>query len=79
MARKVLGDIMPMEALTGDTLDIFELFDFEFRELVRYFENPEIKFPKPKRMLGRWLGIAESVRQAMCYYIVLTDRGTVIT
>ena len=37
MARKVLGDIMPMEALTGDTLDIFELFNFEFRELVRSF------------------------------------------
>ena len=29
-------------------------------------------------MLGRWLGIAEYVGQAMCYYI-LTDRGTIIT
>ena len=51
---------------------------FEFREPVRYFENPEIKFPKPKRKLGQWLGIAEPVGQAMCYYI-LTDRGTIIT
>ena len=42
MARKALGDIMPLEALTGDTPDISELFDF-----VRYFENPEIKLPKP--------------------------------
>ena len=56
MARKALGDIMPIEALTSDTLDISELFDFEFREPVRYFKNPEIKFPKSKRMLGWWLG-----------------------
>ena len=33
MARKALGDVMPMEVLTSDTLDISELFDFEFREL----------------------------------------------
>ena len=78
MAQKALGDIMPMEALTGDTPDTSELFDFEFREPVRYFENPEIKFPKPKRMLGQWLGIAESGGQAMCYYI-LAERGTVVT
>ena len=64
---ETLGDIMPMEALTGDMPDISELFDFEFREPVRYFENPEIKFRKPKQMLGRWLGITESVGQAMCY------------
>ena len=43
MARKELGDITPLEALTGDTPDISELFDFEFREPVRYLENPEIK------------------------------------
>ena len=52
MAQKALGDIMPLEALTGDTLDISELFDFELREKVRYFENPEKKFPKLKWMLG---------------------------
>ena len=28
MARKALGDITPLEALTGDTPDISELFDF---------------------------------------------------
>ena len=56
MARKALGDIMPLEASTGDTPDISELFDFELREPVRYVENPEIKFPTPKRMLGQWLG-----------------------
>ena len=50
MAWKALGDITPLEALSGDTPDISEIFDFEFRELVRYFENPEIKFPKPKWM-----------------------------
>ena len=61
MTRKALGDITPVGALTGDTLDISELFDFEFREPVRHLENPEMKFPKSKRMLGRWLGIAESV------------------
>ena len=33
-------------------------------------DNPEVKFPKHKVKLGRWLGIAESMGQVMCYYIL---------
>ena len=40
-------------------------------------DNPEVKFPQLKTNLDRWLGIATSVGQALCYYI-LTANGTVI-
>lgn len=77
-ARKALGDRTPIEVLTGDTPDISELFDFELYEPVSYLNNPDIKFPQAKRKLGRWMGIAESVGQAMCYYI-LNENGNIIT
>ena len=64
--------------LTGDTPDISEIFDFEFYEPVSYLNNPDIKFPQAKRKLGRWVGIAESVGQVMCYYI-LNENGNIIT
>ena len=76
-SREALNGKTPMEVLTGDTPDISDLFDFEFFEPVSYMDNPQVKFPERKVKLGRWLGIAESVGQAMCYYI-LTERGTVI-
>jgi hypothetical protein len=41
-------------------------------------DNPKVKFPQLKTKLGRWLGIATNVGQALCYYI-LTANGTVIT
>ena len=77
-ARKALDYRTPIEVLTGDTPDISELFDFEFYEPVSYLNNPDIKFPQAKRKLGRWVGIAESVGQAMCYYI-LNENGNIIT
>ncbi|EEC44126.1 predicted protein [Phaeodactylum tricornutum CCAP 1055/1] len=76
-ARKALNWQTPLTVMTGDTSDISELLDFEFYEPVQYFDNPEIKFPQAKAKVGRWLGIATNVGQAMCYY-VLTDKGTVI-
>ena len=64
--------------LLGDTPDILELFDFEFYQLGQHMDNLEVKFPQLKTKLGQWLGIATSVGQALCYYI-LTANGTVIT
>jgi hypothetical protein len=77
-ARKALGYKTPHEVLLGNTPDISELFDFEFYQPVQYMDNPELKFPQLKTKLGQWLGIATSMGQALCYYI-LTANGTVIT
>jgi hypothetical protein len=78
-ARKALDYKTPHEVLLGNTPDISELFDFEFYQPVQYMDNPEVKFPQLKTKLGQWLGIATSVGQALCYYILLTANGTVIT
>jgi hypothetical protein len=77
-ARKALDYKTPHKVLLGNTPDISELFDFEFYQPVQYMENPEVKFPQLKTKLGQWLGIATSVGQSLCYYI-LTANGTVIT
>jgi hypothetical protein len=77
-ARKALAWITPITAMTGDTHDISEILVFEFFEPVQYFDNPDVKFPQNKAKVGRWLGIATNVGQALCYHI-LTDKGTVIT
>ena len=77
-ARKALDYKTPHEVLLGDTPDISELFDFKIYQPVQYMDNAEVKFPQLKTKLGRWLGIATSVGQALCYYN-LTANGTVIT
>ena len=77
-AQQALDYKTPHEIMLGDTPDILELFDFEFYQPVQYMDNPEVKFPQLKTKLGRWLSIATSVGQAMCYYI-RTVNGTVIT
>jgi hypothetical protein len=78
-ARQALDYKTPHEVMLGKTPDISELFDFGFYQpVLQYMDYPKVKFPQLKTKLGRWLGIATSVGQAMCYYI-LTVNGTVIT
>jgi hypothetical protein len=65
----------PYEAIYGHTPDISSLCEFDFYEPVWYFDPHT--FPKDNRLLGRWLGEAHQVGQAMCYWI-LTNTGRVI-
>ncbi len=62
----------PYEAIYNHTPDISSLCEFDFYEPVWYYEPNE--FPEDKRILGRWLGEAHKVGQAMCYWI-LTSTG----
>jgi hypothetical protein len=59
----------PYEAVMGHTPDILSLTTFNFYEPVWYLEQTK-EFPKPKRKMGRWLGEAYNIGQALCYWIL---------
>ena len=65
----------PIEIVTGHTPDISELVDYGLYDPC-YFYEP-VDFPMDRKILGRWLGPAHSVGQALCYWI-LTSQGIVI-
>jgi hypothetical protein len=67
------------EQVTGETLDISKWLDFEFYDLVWWWDRPN----KPNindetKRLGRWLGISHRVGSDLCYWIV-TDSGQVVS
>jgi hypothetical protein len=74
--RFVLDGRTPYEAVLGHTPDISSISTFNFYEPIWYLEQTE-EFPKPRRMLGRWLGEAYNIGQALCYW-VLPMSGTPI-
>jgi hypothetical protein len=61
-----------VERLTGNSVDISEWLDFEFYDIVWYWDGPNRTDENPK--LGRWLGIAHRIGSNMCYW-VLNDKG----
>jgi hypothetical protein len=65
----------PYELVTGNTPDISEYTDYDWYAPLWYYDD--VPFPANKRILGRWLGIAHRVGQALCYWI-LTQNGQVI-
>jgi hypothetical protein len=65
----------PYEAIYGHPPDMSSLCAFDFHEPV-WFYDPH-SFPEENRILGRWLGEAHHIGQAMCYW-VLTKTGRVI-
>jgi hypothetical protein len=71
----ILGSRTPEERITGATPDIFEFIHFTRSQWVWYKEPTS--FPEADVRLGRWLGVAGDVGQAMTYW-VLTNKKTVI-
>ena len=67
-------DRLALQRLTGDTTDILEWLDFEFYDLVKYWDDRD---DENKSSIGRWLGVSHHVGNALCYWI-LTNKGTVI-
>lgn len=65
----------PEERMSGQTPDISEYAHFEWMEWV-WYRKPS-QFPEEDLQLGRWLGVAQDVGQAMTYWI-LTHKGTVV-
>ncbi len=58
----------PYEMLTGNTPDISEFLEFQWYQPVWYYE-PGV-FPHQDKLLGRWIGVAHRIGQAMCYWIL---------
>src|SRR5512137_399541 len=72
-----LGNRTPTEWLLGYTPDITVLLQFQFWEPV-YYAKYDAKFPADNtEMLGRFVGIAENVGNAMTFKI-LTEEGKII-
>jgi hypothetical protein len=65
----------PIEVLTGETSDSSEYTNFDFYGWVKY-KDPNSTLADDVT-LGRWLGVAHSVGQAMTYWI-LKSNGYVI-
>ena len=66
----------PMEALTGVTPDISAMLHFTFWEPVYYLDpGDELSFPSsPHEKLGRFVGIAENVGDALTFKILTIQR-----
>ncbi|MFN9979733.1 MAG: hypothetical protein ACK53Y_07460, partial [bacterium] len=67
--RFILDGRTPYEAVLGHTPDISSLATFSFYEPVWFIDQTE-EFPKPRRKIGRWLGEAYNISQAMCYWVL---------
>ena len=76
-ASEKLGGRTPAEWLLGYTPDITPLVQFMFYEPVYYKVHTE-QFPDPSEALGRYVGVAETVGNAMSFKI-LTETGKIIT
>jgi hypothetical protein len=74
--RFILDGRTPYEAVMGSTPDILSLATFNFYEPVWYIDQTA-EFPQPKRKLGRWLGEAYDIGQAMCYWVLPKSSGPI--
>ena len=67
----------PFEHVIGSTPDISPLAMFQFYQPV-YYRMPMAQFPFEKRLIGRWLGLADDCTDDMAYEI-LTQEGNHVT
>lgn len=70
-----LGSRTPEEHITGTTPDISEYIHFTWSQWIWYKEPTP--FPGTDVHLGKWMGVAQDVGQAMTYW-VLTSKRTII-
>ncbi len=64
------------EIVFGFTPDISEYVEFEFYDYCWYWDTPQ-GYPHEKKHIGRWLGVAHRVGQAMVFW-VMNANGKVI-
>jgi len=58
----------PYELVTGNTPDISEYLAFRWYQPVYYFDTAA--FPEERELIGRWMGVAHNIGQAMCFWIL---------
>jgi hypothetical protein len=54
--------------VTRNTPDISEYPAFEWYQPVYYFD--QAAFPEQREIIGRWIGVAHNVGQAMCFWVL---------
>jgi hypothetical protein len=59
----------PQTRLSLEKPDVSSLIDYNFYEPIWYYDEIS-QFHEPKRYIGRWLGQAYNVGQAMCYWVL---------
>jgi len=58
----------PYKMITGNTPDISKFLEFTWYQPVWYYAADV--FPQENKLLGRWIGIAHRVGQAMCFQVL---------
>jgi hypothetical protein len=66
-----------VEEITGDSPDISEWLDFDFYDLVWYWDAPHLALMEDNPKLGRWLGVTHRVGSDMCYWVI-NENGNVL-
>jgi hypothetical protein len=58
----------PYEVVTGNTPDISEYLHFSWYQPIYYYDPSD--FPDDRELIGRFIGVAHNVGQALCYWIL---------
>jgi len=58
------------EMITDKTLDVSEYLDFDFYDLVWYWQTPNPSLSGHDRELARWMGVAHRMGSDMCYWLM---------
>ena len=61
------------EEVTGRPQDISEYLDFDFWDLVRYWDTAHPNINQDDRKLSRWAGVSHRVGRYMCYWTALAN------
>ena len=59
------------EIVMGSTPDISEYVEFQFYDYCFYWDTPQ-GYPHERKHIGRWLGVAHCVGQAMVFWVMNT-------
>jgi hypothetical protein len=62
----------PTEVVTGTTPDISQYALFDWYEPIRYHDSRHA-FPNERKLLGRFLGVAESCAEEMSFHILMAN------
>jgi Reverse transcriptase (RNA-dependent DNA polymerase) len=76
-AMDKLGGRTPTEVVTGTTPDISQYALFDWYQPIRYLD-PKIPFPNERKLLGRFVGVAENTTDEMAF-VLLSASGKLIT
>jgi hypothetical protein len=71
--QRINGGI-PLQNVTGETVDISNYLDFGLYDHVMYRDNPGLSESK----IGRWLGVAKNVGTMLTFYVA-TQTGQVVS